>query len=68
MKSGPGLARKFRAASLPVWGAWVEISILPDCARLDLGRSPCGERGLKWKLCGVPRRAVAVAPRAGSVG
>ena len=25
LKSGPGLARKFRAASLPVRGAWIEI-------------------------------------------
>ena len=29
-------------------------------------RSPCGERGLKWKLCGVPRRAVASLPVRGA--
>ena len=34
--------------SLPVRGAWIEICVVmvipPSCG----GRSPCGERGLKW--------------------
>ena len=34
------------ALSLPVRGAWVEISVL-NIDRLKLCRSPCGERGLK---------------------
>ena len=36
--------------SLPVRGAWIEIpcfAILPCRA---MCRSPCGERGLKWKV------------------
>ena len=68
LKSGPGLARKFRAASLPVRGAWVEILLFRRSAA-RICRSPCGERGLKFQPKGVTDFVgVHVAPRAGSVG
>ena len=34
--------------SLPVRGAWVEISITICGWEFKGGRSPCGERGLKY--------------------
>ena len=34
--------------SLPVRGAWVEIVMDGYVLTSDFGRSPCGERGLKW--------------------
>ena len=33
--------------SLPVRGAWVEIDSREFIEALSVGRSPCGERGLK---------------------
>ena len=44
------------AKSLPVRGAWVEITTKPVYLSLTCGRSPCGERGLKFdshigKIC-----------------
>ena len=53
--------------SLPVRGAWVEISIICSDIAKYLSRSPCGERGLKY---GESEKAkeFSVAPRAGSVG
>ena len=41
------------AMSLPVRGAWIEIVKLHPRSPLTLGRSPCGERGLKYcyRLC-----------------
>ena len=55
-KTIKGIAHKI--ASLPVRGAWVEISKCIVCTTLHPRRSPCGERGLKcadWglrPLCG----------------
>ena len=37
------------AQSLPVRGAWIEINVDVRDIYLTIGRSPCGERGLK--LC-----------------
>ncbi len=34
--------------SLPVRGAWIEIKPGSKCRRTRFGRSPCGERGLKY--------------------
>ena len=34
--------------SLPVRGAWIEICLSMMCATFPHGRSPCGERGLKY--------------------
>ena len=54
--------------SLPVRGAWVEISAEEAVEAAVVGRSPCGERGLKlWRLCPCMHNP-SVAPRAGSVG
>ncbi len=33
--------------SLPVRGAWIEISSAEEAVEAAVGRSPCGERGLK---------------------
>ena len=38
------------AQSLPVRGAWIEIPALRASARRQVRRSPCGERGLKYKV------------------
>mgnify|MGYP007090289493 CR=1 FL=1 len=38
-----------RCQSLPVRGAWIEISDEPRAALLEYCRSPCGERGLKYR-------------------
>ena len=37
--------------SLPVRGAWVEIGGSGQRGRLSGRRSPCGERGLKFRAC-----------------
>ena len=37
-------------ASLPVRGAWVEMAGMRSMTRAQVGRSPCGERGLKFGL------------------
>ena len=43
------LARvKGQQQSLPAWGAWVEIIYTADLLEFATGRSPHGERGLKW--------------------
>ena len=34
--------------SLPAWGAWIEIPLLSIAGMESLGRSPHGERGLKF--------------------
>ena len=36
--------------SLPVRGAWIEIRKYCNTRPLRLGRSPCGERGLKYRI------------------
>ena len=53
--------------SLPVRGAWIEMSPRGGVRVLCSCRSPCGERGLKLLLFRALRRAYIVAPRAGSV-
>ena len=35
--------------SLPVWGAWIEIFLALQGFFSRAGRSPCGERGLKYR-------------------
>ena len=37
----------FRAGSLPVRGAWIEMLSSKRISASQYGRSPCGERGLK---------------------
>ena len=54
--------------SLPVRGAWVEIPKVASTIGMKNGRSPCGERGLKFRLHRWRRTHKPVAPRAGSVG
>ena len=56
------------AESLPVRGAWVEIGVSDRMIAASSGRSPCGERGLKYQQRGNHRLPEWVAPRAGSVG
>ena len=34
--------------SLPMRGAWIEMILLSLCLDSKSGRSPCGERGLKF--------------------
>ena len=36
-------------ASLPVRGAWIEMSRTTFPVKPYMRRSPCGERGLKWR-------------------
>ena len=55
-------------ASLPVRGAWVEMHTDFDGQIRILRRSPCGERGLKWRETIELVEKLVVAPRAGSVG
>ena len=56
------------AKSLPVRGAWVEIDASLKNLLKSAGRSPCGERGLKYFLLSPLLLFAIVAPRAGSVG
>ena len=53
--------------SLPVWGAWIEMSIFAMRSDLRSCRSPFGERGLKWYKNVLKRGSSRVAPRLGSV-
>ena len=53
--------------SLPVRGAWIEMTRCGCFRVLQSRRSPCGERGLKSVRCARARREGRVAPRAGSV-
>ena len=61
-------ALSFLRRSLPVRGAWVEIHPAPKSVRCLMGRSPCGERGLKSIIFSGSAICFFVAPRAGSVG
>ena len=54
-------------ASLPVRGAWIEIKNAAQTGKELMGRSPCGERGLKSQIGRGKWLGYAVAPRAGSV-
>ena len=54
-------------SSLPARGAWIEI-LPPILAQREVfGRSPHGERGLKFWLLTAGCFGVGVAPRTGSV-
>ena len=48
--------------SLPVRGAWVEISIRHVFIRGWLRRSPCGERGLKYRAADVALHSGSRSP------
>ena len=52
--------------SLPVRGAWVEIPTCPVRCPPDSGRSPCGERGLKYHHLGVHHVGGASLPVRGA--
>ena len=39
---------RLRRKSLPMRGAWIEILQGGNCGQKSTGRSPCGERGLKY--------------------
>ena len=68
VEMSPPLLKSLISVSLPVRGAWVEIIKELD-GRVDtLGRSPCGERGLKLTNMNNKIEKTHVAPRAGSVG
>ena len=53
--------------SLPVRGAWIEMSPSRCAANRHYCRSPCGERGLKYLVGVCFALHKRVAPRAGSV-
>ena len=36
--------------SLPTRGAWIEMQDVENSRRITDGRSPCGERGLKYRI------------------
>ena len=55
------------AESLPSRGAWIEISVVIKIPLNDSGRSPHGERGLKYVLAHLAVHANGVAPLTGSV-
>ena len=63
---GDAVAGGVVGTSLPVRGAWIEIAGAKGTHRYREGRSPCGERGLKYFADGQLVDAL-VAPRAGSV-
>ena len=56
------------SSSLPVRGAWVEMFGYWKKLTMRLRRSPCGERGLKFRQADQQTSDENVAPRAGSVG
>ena len=60
MKSFRAAEEKAAAQSLPVRGAWVEITTARPHTRTRARRSPCGERGLKY---GVSEKQVEYASR-----
>ena len=60
----PGRKRRW---SLPVRGAWIEMERSRRVVAHPDGRSPCGERGLKFFSAVHNFELHHVAPRAGSV-
>ena len=52
--------------SLPPRGAWIEIVISRSKMLIPLGRSPHGERGLKWRLSWVSRSFFGSLPPRGA--
>ena len=55
-----------KLGSLPMRGAWIEIYIEMKCARPMPGRSPCGERGLKFVDPTVPVSRTPSLPMRGA--
>ena len=53
--------------SLPMRGAWIEIERIDAPRGRGAGRSPCGERGLKYSIDADLAVTCGVAPHAGSV-
>ena len=51
-----------RSSSLPVRGAWIEINDAVDARVPAAGRSPCGERGLKYDADAGNRRCACRSP------
>jgi len=50
LKSGEAVHTEPGELSLPARGAWIEIGFTPTLHRYRLGRSPHGERGLKYLI------------------
>ena len=61
------IAQNADVMSLPVRGAWIEIVRDIVLSYVLCGRSPCGERGLKFLTNRAIPQIDNVAPRAGSV-
>ena len=62
MKCDKETGQYIEEGSLPVRGAWIEMALEVRAADDHVGRSPCGERGLKWHdywsvADGLPRRS-----------
>ena len=54
-------------SSLPTRGAWIEIYCCFVLCRQESGRSPHGERGLKYRRSHLTGHTIKVAPHTGSV-
>ena len=67
MTFGYNNTRDALAKSLPTRGAWIEIGIIADIDTAKEGRSPHGERGLKFGDANVEEYDADVAPHTGSV-
>ena len=52
--------------SLPVRGAWIEIRAFVADGHSEGGRSPCGERGLKYCVCFIMLKSIASLPVRGA--
>ena len=57
----------FTGQSLPIRGAWIEISPPNHANTAAAGRSPSGERGLKSETYATKSSLTQVAPHPGSV-
>ena len=53
-------------SSLPVRGAWIEMPLSCSMLRMELSRSPCGERGLKSAQARDSRRGLLSLPVRGA--